>query len=220
MCKIYYLSLLTFMCWLTVATKRTKTTSPFWNNCSWTRIQHSAFSGRCPHLGWSHRETSVDVQFLQKLSHELSPHSKICTQSFHLWCLQSYQGLTYTWIIWLVLFPVQLLAWRKSECSLCLRTSHESKHGFKDCWVCSSIYSEKSVPLNRCKGNTFSAGESKVLVVLRFEPIRVFNNLSTCRVSVAVGLRLSHHLNFSNELLMRGQLLMEIRKTFIEELQR
>lgn len=46
----------------------------------------------------------------------------------------------------------------------------------------------------------------------------VFNKLFTCRVYVAVGLRLSHHLNFSNELLMRGQLLMEIRKTFIEEL--
>jgi len=55
-------------------------------------------------------------------------------------------------------------------------------------------------------------------VDLYFESIRVFKNLFTCRVSVAVGLRLSHHLNFSNELLMRGQLLMEIRKTFVEEL--
>lgn len=84
--------------------------------------------------------------------------------------------------------------------------------------MCSYIYSEKSILLYRCKLNTFSERESKGLVVLHFESIRVFNNLFTCRVSVAVGLRLSHHLNFSNELLMRGQLLMEIRKTLIEEL--
>lgn len=45
-----------------------------------------------------------------------------------------------------------------------------------------------------------------------------FSIIYSQAVSVAVGLHLSHHLNFSNELLMRGQLLMEIRKTFIEEL--
>lgn len=121
------------------------------------------------------------------------------------------------WIIWLILFPTQLLA-RRSECSLCLKTRHESKYEFKDCWVCSYTYSEKSILFYTCKQNTFSVRESKVLVVLHFESIRVFNNSFTCRVSVAVGLRFSHHLNFSNELLMRGQLLMEIRKTFIEEL--
>lgn len=82
----------------------------------------------------------------------------------------------------------------------------------------SCIYSEKSVSLYRCKKNTFSVRERKVLVVLYCEFIRVFSNLLSCRVSVAVGLCSLHDLNFSNELLMRGQLLMEIRKTFTDEL--
>lgn len=82
------------------------------------------------------------------------------------------------------------------------------------------IYSEKSISLHKCKQSPFSARESMVLVVLNFESIRVFNDLCICRVSVSVGLLLSHHLIFSDESLMRGQLLMEIRKTFTEELVR
>lgn len=100
----------------------------------------------------------------------------------------------------------------------CLKISHELKYGFKEIYIYTHTHIQRNVSLHRCKLNPFSVRESKVLVVLHFESIRVFNDLFTRRVSVAVGLLLSHHLNFSNDPLMRGQLLMEIRKTFIEEL--
>lgn len=82
---------------------------------------------------------------------------------------------------------------------------------------CADMYIYMNVIYFTDVNEIFCSQRNKFLWSFTLNP-SVFNNLFTCRLTVTVGLRLSHHLNFSNELLMRGQLLMEIRKTFIEEL--